>query len=724
MYQANGGTNQRMRIKYVSEDGGYYRITSAVSGLSFDVYNSKNAAKNNGANVQLYTPSNGDNQKWAITKLSDGGYKIWSLISGKVLDIFGGSPRNEANVRTWDENDSPGQVFDFIRLADAPSNKTVDDGDYVISNVNNEFKVVDVYKGCSSSKNGSNVEIYDANGSSAQKFYFAFTYDSLTGGYYSIIHSASGKALDVYGASLKSGANVQIWNRNSSAAQKWLVKEIGSGIYNIVMMASGNVLDIRRGNLSNGTNITVYKPNGGTNQQFVLKPYADVETELTDGVYNIVSKQDENKVIGLDDGAGANGSNIRALESNDGINQKFIIQNYGNGKYRLMSCVNGRVVDVFKGCSANGTKIISWTNNNGTNQRFSIRKTGDGSYYIVSVGGKAIGIASDGSTIEINDANGSESQKFTLRKITNYCPVKDGAYVIESAKDDGYAVDVYHNGTMQKVNIQLYQKNGGNNQIFKFEQGTDGLYHIRNVYSRHVLDVDHGYLSDGANVMQYALNKGLNQKWLVILNIDGTVSLINSATGKALNIAGNICKNEANINQWTYTGADAQKFSLTATEYDHSLDERAVDYRIYSTVAAWAAKMNSIANATGSATLYQLIVDRATNHVGVYQKTNGLWNAIAFWSCATGASRTPTPAGIFKVGQRGYSFGHGYTCYYWTGFIGTTYLFHSTLYRQGTMSPLDSRLGQNLSHGCVRLAIQNAKWIYDHIPSGTTVRVY
>ena len=157
MYQANGGTNQRMRIKYISEDGGYYRITSAVSGLSFDVYNSKNAAKKNGANVQLYTPSTGDNQKWAITKLSDGGYKIWSLISGKVLDIFGGSPRNEANVRTWDENDSPGQVFDFIRLADAPSNKTVDGGDYVISNVNNEFKVVDVYKGCSSSKNGSNV---------------------------------------------------------------------------------------------------------------------------------------------------------------------------------------------------------------------------------------------------------------------------------------------------------------------------------------------------------------------------------------------------------------------------------------------------------------------------------------------------------------------------------------------------------------------------------------
>ena len=29
-----------------------------------------------------------------------------------------------------------------------------------------------------------------------------------------------------------------------------------------------------------------------------------------------------------------------------------------------------------------------------------------------------------------------------------------------------------------------------------------------------------------------------------------------------------------------------------------------------------------------------------------------------------------------------------------------------------------------LSHGCVRLNINNAKWIYDNIPAGSTVCVY
>lgn len=36
----------------------------------------------------------------------------------------------------------------------------------------------------------------------------------------------------------------------------------------------------------------------------------------------------------------------------------------------------------------------------------------------------------------------------------------------------------------------------------------------------------------------------------------------------------------------------------------------------------------------------------------------------------------------------------------------------------------DGRLGINASHGCVRLAIDDAKWIYDNIPSKTKVVVY
>jgi len=36
----------------------------------------------------------------------------------------------------------------------------------------------------------------------------------------------------------------------------------------------------------------------------------------------------------------------------------------------------------------------------------------------------------------------------------------------------------------------------------------------------------------------------------------------------------------------------------------------------------------------------------------------------------------------------------------------------------------DGRMGINASHGCVRMYIGDAKWVYTNIPSGTRVLVY
>ena len=127
-----------------------------------------------------------------------------------------------------------------------------------------------------------------------------------------------------------------------------------------------------------------------------------------------------------------------------------------------------------------------------------------------------------------------------------------------------------------------------------------------------------------------------------------------------------------------------------------------------------------------SATHYLILVDTSRNEVGIYNGTGnaGSWNMVKLISCTSGASNTPTVKGSFTVGSRGIVFGDGYSCWYWTQFYND-YLFHSVLYYPGSQSHvMDGRLGINASHGCVRLEIQNAKWIYDNIPSGTKVIVY
>lgn len=133
----------------------------------------------------------------------------------------------------------------------------------------------------------------------------------------------------------------------------------------------------------------------------------------------------------------------------------------------------------------------------------------------------------------------------------------------------------------------------------------------------------------------------------------------------------------------------------------------------------WIALANRYSSLTG----WLILVDTWSNHVVIFSGSRGSWVVEKYWLCSSGAPSSPTVKGQFTVGSRGISFGHGYTCWYWTQFCGD-YLFHSVKYYQGSMSAIqDGRLGVNVSAGCVRLDINNAKWIYDTIPSGTKVVV-
>ena len=135
-----------------------------------------------------------------------------------------------------------------------------------------------------------------------------------------------------------------------------------------------------------------------------------------------------------------------------------------------------------------------------------------------------------------------------------------------------------------------------------------------------------------------------------------------------------------------------------------------------------AAMMNRIVGVSSS-TRYLLAVDTSTCRTGVFTGSRGNWTLLYYWQCGPGKPSTPTVKGEFTVQAKGYVFGHGYSCYYYTQFLGD-YLFHSIKYNPGTFNVQDGRLGVQVSEGCVRLALENAKWIYDNIPRGTKVVIW
>ena len=127
-----------------------------------------------------------------------------------------------------------------------------------------------------------------------------------------------------------------------------------------------------------------------------------------------------------------------------------------------------------------------------------------------------------------------------------------------------------------------------------------------------------------------------------------------------------------------------------------------------------------------SSTNYLILVNRSLHKVSIYRRSEGMWSPIKKWYCGDGKSSTPTIEGSFTVGIKMLYFDSGSArCWYATQFCGN-YLFHSVLYYQNSWpsSVMDGRVGVGVSHGCVRLQVDNAEWIYDNIPRGTKVIVY
>lgn len=126
-----------------------------------------------------------------------------------------------------------------------------------------------------------------------------------------------------------------------------------------------------------------------------------------------------------------------------------------------------------------------------------------------------------------------------------------------------------------------------------------------------------------------------------------------------------------------------------------------------------------------SQTAYYIWVNTTIPKTYIFKGYNHHWKLIKFMPCTVGKNSSPTIKGTFKVGNKGKSFivknNPKLMCKYFTQIHGN-YLFHTVLLnRNGTIA--NGTLGAKISHGCIRLSIKNAKYIYNNIPSGSTIYI-
>ncbi|MBQ9043555.1 MAG: RICIN domain-containing protein [Eggerthellaceae bacterium] len=408
---------------------------------------------------------------------------------------------------------------------------------------------------------------------------------------------------------------------------------------------------------------------------------------VAEGTYFLTLASNANTALASSGGSGAQATS--ATYSNASQGERYYVRKE-NGGVTIQSVATGMFLE------ASGSNVVQRAYS-ATNPAQVWNLTWNGGFAVSNKSlAKPLSL-SNGKAV----TTGSDKWVFTGTSL-----IGDGAYVVKNAAA-GEVLDVRRASWLSGANIMAYDSNGGGNQAFTFTHTGSDVYKINNAMTGKAVEVAGGSTSNGANVRQYFANGSNAQLWKASMDRAGKITFTNRASGKVMTVEGsggagsNVCSSAD-------TGANTQRWTLTASSYKpDTVLQRAV----------------SIAEGLSSNTSYFIAVDLSNHRVVVLQGSRNNWEVIQNWVATTGAPSSPTVLGDYTVTGRGYSFGHGYTCYYWTQFYGN-YLFHSVLYNEGTRTIQDGRLGYALSAGCVRLDINNAKWIYDNIPNGTHVKTY
>lgn len=129
---------------------------------------------------------------------------------------------------------------------------------------------------------------------------------------------------------------------------------------------------------------------------------------------------------------------------------------------------------------------------------------------------------------------------------------------------------------------------------------------------------------------------------------------------------------------------------------------------------------------------YAVTVDVKNQLVVVYGlDENGEYNnVVRQMICSTGMVGTPSDVGVWITNGRrarwAYFGLYNSHAQFWTR-INENIAFHSVIYKEVDYMALSTRsynmLGSRASHGCIRLLVSDAEWIYENIREGTAVTI-
>jgi len=323
--------------------------------------------------------------------------------------------------------------------------------------------------------------------------------------------------LDLSGGSTANGANVQVYDDNGTAAQRFHLYTAGDfskaktieSQTAVVAASDGRVFDVPGGSMDSGTALQLYSANGTIAQAF------GIEYDAGKGLYAIKSAKSYRYLYAQDGDIVPGASVKQESASPSSLAYNWAIEDVGNGSYRLVNAASGCVL----GASASG-KLVTVTR-------------GDARELAIAF------VPSDFKCLR------SEQDADAAAHVSD---LADGEYLVSSSKNYSFVLDVSGGSKNNSANIQLYKSNMSNAQRWIVSHDDKGYVTFTNAGSKKVIDVAGGNASVGTNIAQYVSNVTFAQKWIVAKQSDGTY-LIESALrpGFYLGLRGEGASNGVNV---------------------------------------------------------------------------------------------------------------------------------------------------------------------------------
>ena len=281
LWNFNNEDHQEFNLEYCGN--GYYEIIAVNSGKRLDV-----CGWGNGADIKQWNKNpNTDSQQWKIVKNAKGNYNIISKRQDLYLTANNSNFEDGTAIKAFEKNYSSGQEFKVEKIENK-SEKTIEDGLYVMSLDSNRNMVVDT--DCGSTANYTRLQVWQNLDYRWQKVKISYER-----GFYKINMYHSDKSLSVVYGKSSIESDVMQCGYNWGENQKWVVRDNGDGSISIYPRSNWNYSLSINGNIQNGSDLILNYDNKEETQKFHLERYYErYAEEGTYGWSGLKEKEDGN----------------------------------------------------------------------------------------------------------------------------------------------------------------------------------------------------------------------------------------------------------------------------------------------------------------------------------------------------------------------------------------------------------------------------------------------